>query len=614
MTRSVSNDTPRALHLGRALKLLWRISPGWTSVNASLALVQGVLPLAALYLMKRIVDAVAAATSSPDKAASFEHALPWIAGAGVVAVAGVCCRALSEMAVEAQSLTVSDEVADVLHVQSAAVDLEFYEDPDYYDALHRAQAEAPYRPQRIVNELIQIAQGSITLAGIAGLLLAFNPLLGLALFVVALPAAVVRQVYSRRLYALQLAQTEPERKAWYYHWLLTDSRQAKEVRLFSLGDLLRGRFLSIRRELRGAHLSLSRKRALRDTLAQGLATAALFAAFAQIAREAIVGAITLGAMIMYFQGFQSGLSALQGVLRNASELMEDNLFLSNFYRFLGLKPRIVAPGEPAPLPAVLRGGVVFDNVSFAYPGRPERALRDIQLTLAPGEVIALVGENGSGKSTLVKLLCRLYDPTGGAVRIDGTDLRDTDPVLWRKRISVLFQDYVQYHLTAAENIWLGNVDAAPEPGGIARAAERAGVDGRIGRLPSGYDTVLGRWFSAGHELSIGEWQKIALARTFWRDAEILVLDEPSASLDPIAEAELFSRFRTLIEGRSAVLISHRFSTVRMADRIYVLENGAIAEEGSHAELCRRGGIYARAYAVQAAQYGLDPAAAGSARD
>jgi ATP-binding cassette subfamily B protein len=591
-----------ALRLERALRLVWQTAPRWTLVNAALVFAQGALPLAALYLMKRIVDAVTESIAAPDKPLAFQHVVLWILLAGAVAILAALTRALGEYASEAQSLQVTDAVADILHAQSIAVDLAYYEDPSYYDTLHRAQREAPYRPTRIVNGLIQIAQNGIALVGIAGLLFSFDWFLALILFCAALPGAFVRLLHSRRLYGFEQAQTEKERRAWYYHSVLTDAPHAKELRLFHLGALFQTRCRDLRQQIRDGRLALARRRVLSDSLAQTLATAALFGSLAWIAWQTMQDAITLGDLVVYYLGFQSGLNFLQAILRAFAGLYEDNLFLTNLYQFLDLVPKIAAPPHPRAVPQPMPRPITFHNIGFTYPSRDEETLHDIDLTLAPGEVIALVGENGSGKTTLVKLLCRLYDPTRGAITVDGVDLRELDPARWRREISVAFQDYAHYALTARDNIWLGDVEAPPDPARIVAASRRSGADAVIQRLPQGYDTMLGHWFAKGQELSVGEWQKIALARTFWRDARIVVLDEPTSTLDAASEYAVFEHFRQLMTGHTVILISHRFSTVRLADCIYVLGDGAIVERGSHAELLRQGGLYARLFELQAGNY------------
>ena len=601
------HPTPRqrieaALRLGRALRLVWRAAPGWTLANLALVLVQGTLPLAALYVMKRILDAVAAAVGAPGRPELIQAVWLWILVAGGVALVAVLARLVGEYVTEAQSLQVTDSVAETLHAQSIAVDLAYYEDPAYYDTLHRAQGEAPYRPARIVSGLVQIAQNGLALAGIAAWLVSFNWALAAALFLAVLPGAFARLVYSRRLYGLQQAQTEQERRSWYYHTILTEALHAKELRIFNLGALFQGRYRDVRHALRSGTLALARHRIATEFLTQVLATAALFGSLAWIASQTIRGAVTLGDLAVYYLGFQTGLTLLQTVLRALAGLYEDNLFLTNLYQFLDLRPGIVAPRRPTPAPRPITLGIAFRDVAFRYPGHTADTLANIDLDLRPGEVVALVGENGSGKSTIAKLICRLYDPARGDITVDGISLRDIDPVAWRREISVAFQDYAHYAMTAGENIWLGDIDKPADPGGIARAGERSGADSVVNRLPDGYGTMLGRWFQQGQELSAGEWQRIAMARAFWRDAGILILDEPSSSLDPLAEAELTREFRALLGGRSAIVISHRLSTVQLADRIYVMDSGRIAERGTHTELLAKGGLYAKLYRAQAQHY------------
>ncbi len=599
--------TPRqrikaAFRLGRAVRLVWQTAPQWALANLALVVVQGGLPLAALYVMKRILDAAGAAVKAPGRPELVQDVWIWILVAGGVALFTAFTRLLSEYTTEAQSLQVTDAVAEILHAQSVAVDLAYYEDPSYYDTLHRAQGEAPYRPTRIVNGLIQIAQNGLALAGIAVWLVSLNWLLAAALFLAVLPGAFARLVYSRRLYGLQQAQTEQERRAWYYHTVLTEVVHAKELRIFNLGGLFRSRYRAVRQALRSGTLTLARHRVITEFFAQAVAIAALFGSFAWIALQTMRGAVTLGDLAVYYLGFQTGLNLLQTVLRSLAGLYEDNLFLANLYQFLDLAPGVAAPSQPKAVPQPMPRAIEFRDVAFRYPNHSSDTLEGIDVALGPGEVIALVGENGSGKTTIVKLLCRLYDPTRGDITVDGVSLRDLDPVKWRREISVAFQDYAHYAMTAGENIWLGDVETPPDAAGIARAGQRSGADAVISRLPDGYDTLLGRWFQQGQELSEGEWQRIAMARAFWREARILILDEPSSSLDPIAEAELIRQFRALLGGRSAIVISHRLSTVQMADRIYVVDRGRIVERGTHAALLAQNGHYARLYRAQAQHY------------
>jgi ATP-binding cassette subfamily B protein len=593
--------------LPRALRLVWTMSPGWTAFNVILVVILGILPIATLFLTKLIVDSVTAGLATPEPTTAFPQVLVYILIAAVIALVLALARSLSELTSEAQSMIVTDGVSDILHAQSIAVDLEYYEDTSYYDTLHRAQQESAYRPTRIVNGLVLIGQNAISLLGVAVLIITFSWLIALILFAAAIPVAVVRYKYARARYRFEQDMTETDRLSWYYHGLLTNSDIAKEIRLFNLGALFRKRFLDLRSDLRKGRLDLAQYRTAANVLAQAVSIIALFGSLAFIAYAGLTGTITVGDLVMYFLAFQLGLGYIQAILGSLAGLYEDNLFLTNFYQFLDLKPAILSPDHPVPLPKSRNQRVEFNNVHFSYRGGTKDAITGVSLAINPGEVIALVGENGSGKTTLLKLLCRLYDPDDGKITVNGIDLRDFDPVAWRKEISVIFQDYVHYYLSAGENIWVGDIEQEQDPARIAAAADRSGINPVISHLPEGYHTKLGHWFYGGQELSEGEWQKVALARAFFRDSGIVILDEPTSSLDPLAEAELFRNFRNLLEGRSAVIISHRFSTVQMADRIYLLEKGHIIEQGSHEELLRLNGRYSFLYRTQAEHYQEKPA-------
>ena len=595
-----------ALHLAEAVRLVWRAAPGWTALNALLAVLQGIIPLLSVYLMKLIVDAVTQGVTEADHAAAFRETAVLVGIAAVVGLAAAGLRSLSGLTSEALGQTVTDHVGDLIHAKSIAVDLEYYEDPAYYDTLQRAQNEAPSRPTKIVNDLLQTGQSAISMVSMAVLLFTLHWSVGLIVVVAAIPGAWVRMRYSRRMYHWQRERTSTERQAWYAHWLITGGPHAKEVRLFGLGELFRALYRDLRTVLRRERIGIARSRAAADFGAGAVAVLATFGTFAYIARQTIYGSITLGSMVMYYQAFQQGLTSLQGVLQGLAGLYEDNLFLTYYHEFMRLDPKVVAPSSPEPVPRPMREGVVFTDVQFAYPDTERTALQDIDLVIRPGEVAALVGPNGSGKTTLVKLLCRLYDRTGGSITLDGVDIDRFDVVDLRRQMSVIFQDFSQYQQTASENIRVGNIELpadAPETRAAVEAAARdAGADQVIAGLRNGYDTPLGKWFDDGEELSIGEWQKVALARAFLRDAQILVLDEPTSALDPEAEWNVFEHIRRLAKGRAVVLISHRFSTVRSADRIHILDGGRIVESGTHEELMALEGRYARMYEVQARAY------------
>ncbi|MGB6970684.1 MAG: ABC transporter ATP-binding protein, partial [Desulfobulbales bacterium] len=571
----------KAFGLDRAVRFVWQAAPGWTAASMALVVIQGVLPLLTLYLMKLIVDAVTFALGAPDKIAAFHHVALLIIFAAGVAILNSLFQQIAGLIKESQTLKVTDHMYDILHSKSMEVDLEYYENPQYLDTLHRAQQEGPYRPTHIVDGLVRLGQSGISLLAMVGLLFSFHWVMAVVLFAAAIPGVLVRLKYSGKLYHWQRGRTHAERKASYFNWMLTGDSHAKEIRLFNLGDLFKHRFGNLRKQLRRERLDISRKRSFSELGAQVGATLAVFGSFGFIAFRTIQGIITLGDMIMYFQAFQRGLGYLRGMLGGVADLYEDSLFLSNLYEFLDLEPKVKEPLHPVSVPQPMQKGILFENVSFKYPASNVNVLEDISLYIEQGEVVALVGENGSGKTTFVKLLCRLYDPNQGNITLDGIDLRHFETVALRHQISVIFQDYVKYHLTVRENIWFGNINLPPEHKSIETAAHHAGADELITGLPKGYETMLGKWFEDGEELSIGEWQKIALARAFMRDAQLIVLDEPTSSLDAKTENEVFKNFRQLLDGRSAVLISHRFSTVKMADRIFVFDAGRIKENGTH---------------------------------
>jgi ATP-binding cassette subfamily B protein len=601
-TESIKLKIRRALQLGRALRFVWQSTKGWTIVNGVLVVVQGVLPLLPLYLMKLMVDAVTAGVAAPDKGIALRHMLLLVGLMGAATLFAFLIRLIAGLVSEWQAYIVTDHMNEVLLAKSIEVDLEYYESAQYYDTLHRAQREAPSRPMSIVNGLAQIGQNGISLLAIAGLLLSFHWIIAAILFTAVISGAAVRLRYTGQMYRLQREQTSTERKAGYLNWMLTDSSHAKEIRLFDLGPLFMRRFRDLRRKLRKGRLTITRRRSIADFAAQTFATAAIYGSYAYVAYQTMWGKITLGDLVMYYQAFQRVQGSLQLILGNLAGLYEDNLFLSNLYEFLDLKRTVIEPVHARPVPQPMQRGILLNHVSFQYPAGTRKVIEDISLTIRPGEVVALVGENGSGKTTLIKLLCRLYDPTGGTITIDGVDLRQFETKALKHEIAIIFQDYAHYHLTARENIWFGNTALPPDHERVIVAARRSRADDVISALPHGYDTILGKWFDDGEELSIGEWQKVALARAFMRDAQIIVLDEPTSSMDAKAEYEVFQSFRQLVSGRTAILISHRFSTVRMADRIYVLKHGSVIEGGTHEELINRQGFYAGLFERQARSY------------
>jgi ATP-binding cassette subfamily B protein len=590
------------MQLRRAVDLVWKSTRNWTVMSLGCMVVQAVLPLMSLYLIKLIVDAVQQGINAPGKSETIGRIFLWIALAALVILLTAGFRALSDIIRENQSQLLSDHITDVIHAQSAEVDLVYYEDPDYYDTLHRAQQEAPYRPNHIIQALTQLGQNVIALIALAGLLFYLHWVITLVLFIAVLPAIVVKIRNADRLYEWKFRQTETERRTYLYHYMLTSGDHAKEMRLFDLGNVFRQRYRDLRETLRRENLHLAKIRSLYDLSAQVAAIVALFGLLVFVVLRTIRGELTLGDMVMYYGAFQRAQTYLQDIMGGLAGLYEDSIFLNYFYKFLDLKSRASVCRQCKEIPHPMKAGIKFNNVSFMYNEKGGNVLEDIDLTIKPGEVVALVGDNGAGKTTLAKLLCRLYEPTVGRIILDGTDFRDFDIKDLRREIAIIFQDYIHYPLTARENIWVGDISLKPNDERVQSAAQFSGADGFISQLPDGYETILGKHFTGGVEISIGEWQKVALARAFLRDAQLIILDEPTSSMSPQSEYEVFQSFRKLMKGRSALLISHRFSTVRMADTICVLEKGKIVERGSHQELIRLGGYYARLYEIQAQHY------------
>jgi ATP-binding cassette, subfamily B, bacterial len=585
-----------------ALRLVWQSSPGWAVIRVGLIFLQGLLPLASIYLVKLLVDAVTEGIPTEDPMLFLRQLTPLLVGLSVTVLVLLLCTACSELVNTAQTQKVSDYMRSILHAKSIEIDLAYYEDPRYHDTLQRAQQEATYRPNQLLMRLAQVGQNGILLVAMIGLLLTLHWGIMGVLLVAAIPSILVRLRFTRELYQWQRTWTSSDRQSMYLSLLLTGEQFAKEIRLFGLGELFSQRFDRLRVAIYQSKLKLLTRRSLSFLAASLLSGLLVGAIYGFILYQTLQGTLKFGDLVLYHQALQKGQSSLTTLMSGFSGLYEDSLFLANLYEFLDLKPSILPSAHPKLMPRPMRQGIVFDHVDFQYSGTTRQALKDISLTVRPGETIALVGENGSGKTTLIKLLCRLYDPTGGQITIDGIDLKELDVPNLRQQVSVIFQDYAKYALSAHDNIWFGNVQLASADEAVVSAAKRSGAHEVITRLPQSYGTMLGKLFDGGEELSIGQWQKVALARAFFSDSQIIVLDEPTSAMDPKAEYEVFNRFRELIKDQSAILITHRLSTVKMADRIYVMDQGRIVERGSHNELMKQQGLYATLFETQARNY------------
>lgn len=577
-------------YLPEAFGLVYRAAGGLMILWISLLLIQGLLPVALVYLTKVLVDGIAQAIKAGQGWQGLLSLAPAAAVMGGVLIAGEVMQGLQRWLRTAQSEKIQDHVQELIHRQALRLDMSFYDHPGYYDQLHRARIDAMNRPAALIENAGSLLQNLITFGAMAGVLLSFGVAIPLLLAVSTLPALGVVLRHTLRFHRWQMRNTMAIRKTYYYDMMLTGRESVAEMRLFGLGGHFRALFSGTRARLRRERIELARSEAVATAGAALIGLASMAAALAWLGLRAAKGLLSLGDLALFVQAFYQGQRMLRSLLGSAGEIYRNIVFLENLFEFLALTPRLAEPAAPLPHSG-LKEAVEFKEVTFRYPGSHRPALDRFDLTIPAGRITALVGENGAGKSTLIKQLCRFYDPDSGSVRIDGTDIRNLAADDLRRRITVLFQEPVRYHDTAFDNIAFGDLDSQPSRVQVEAAARAAGADAPISRLGQTYGTVLGKWFG-GAELSGGEWQRLALARAFLRQAELIVLDEPTSAMDSWAEADWLARFRRLVAGRTALIITHRFTTAMQADIIHVMDRGRIVESGSHEALLALGGRYA----------------------
>lgn len=574
----------------QALSIVWRSSQRWTIYLLAFLAIQSILPLANLFLLKQIVDKasltfIAKGTPFELKPLLFDLALFGVVLL-LISIVDIGIQLVSEM----QEQLVSDFMENLVHQKSIALDLAYYDNPEYHNTLHRAQEDVRYRPIAVLKSLTGILQSALSLVFLSAILVFIHWSIGLMLMILVIPSLYIKARFAQKLFQWQKQHTETQRRAWYLGFILTQTSFAKEIRLFNIGEQLIQQFRTIREQLFKEKFRLTFQRSVASFLIVVLEVGILLVAYALIAYRTWQGVVTVGALVMYFQAVQRGQAAVKQSVESIGQLYQHRLFLSHIFDFLKLKPTLIETGQALPIQKSIET-VRFKNVHFTYPQTEHAAIKNISLEMHKGQIVAFVGLNGSGKTTLIKLLCRLYDIEKGTIEINGQNIKHISLADLRQRISIIFQDFVQYHFTVADNIHLSNAQTPKNADAIKAAAQKTGADDFIQNFEKGYEQVLGRNFRTGVELSGGQWQKIALSRAFYKQADIIVLDEPTSAIDPIAEYEIFSQLRTIAADKLLVLITHRLYNLKMADIIFVMEEGRIIEQGHHNELIGKKGLY-----------------------
>ena len=615
--RRRESDAPRSWrerfqalkHLPKLLRLVWAAQPAYVVGILFLRVARAGVPLVVLWIAKLIIDEVVAAMGIAAAGGAVDWTRLWqlLALELVVAAVGEALSRLSALLESLLGDLFANRTSVMLLRHAATLDLEQFEDAETYDMLERARRQTVGRIA-LFTQLLATLQDLITLVSLAVALVVYVPWLLVLLVVAVLPSLLGETHFASLGYSLLYSWTPERRQLDYLRYIGASDVSVKELKLFGLSDFIVDRYDRLADDFYLANRSLAIRRSIVSTLLSVLGTLGYYGAYAVIiyltviGYESPAGVFTIGVLTFLAGSFRQSRDLIQRVLLSLSQVFEQSLYLDDLFTFLSIQPSIHnKPGSP-PVPRPFRSGFVFEDVGFRYPGSERWALRHVSFTLGPGERIALVGENGAGKTTLVKLLARLYDPDEGRILLDGMDLREYDVDSLRRNIGVIFQDFVKYDFPVRDNIAVGDIAQREDEPALESAAERSLADSVVKRLEHGMDQMLGRRFEGGVSLSGGEWQKVALARAYLRDAQLLILDEPTAALDARAEYEVFLRFSELTKGRMAVLISHRFSTVRMADRILVLQGGELVEEGTHESLVADGGLYAELFQLQAAGY------------
>ena len=600
LLKKLSNLLKQFPYILKAFRLIWKTAPGWTFVWITLLVIQGLLPVSLVYLTRSIVNSLVTAINS-GRAGDWHNFqpvfVPVVLMVGIMILIAIIRSALTLIRA-AQSQLVQDKISTQIQEKSVALDLSFYESAEYYDKLHRAKNDASYRPVELIESMGSLLQNTITLIAMASVLVPYSIWAPVVLIVSTLPVLYVVLDHRLRHFHWRRKNTMIERKAWYYDWLLTSRENASEVRVFELGNHFKSAWYRLRERLRKESIQLYKLQGIGELGAAVFSLLITGAAMAWMIWRTVDGKATMGDLALFYQAFNQGQRLLRSLLENVGQMYSSTLFLGDLFDFFELKPIIKDPDQAVILPGRLEEGIRFQDVTFSYPESTSPVLDTFCLDIKAGKITAIVGANGAGKSTLVKLICRLYDPEDGQVMYDGIDIRDARVCDVRRMITVLFQDSVRFNATVAGNIAMGDLSIPEDSNKIITAAQASGADAVVSKLPQGYETLLGRWFAGSTDLSGGEWQRLALARAFLRKSPIIILDEPTSSMDSWSEMDWLKKFRQLAEGRTAVIIAHRFTTAMQADIIHVIDNGRIVESGTHNELVTLNGKYASSWREQ----------------
>lgn len=581
-------------YIKQSLQIVWKSSKKWTVLLLVTQLFQAILPLLLLYLTKLIVDELTEVNNTTD----FQIILRYILFFGSVQLLLAIIQNYQQLISETQQQLVTDYMSGIIIDKATSIDLSYYENAKYHDTFHRAQRQAMFRPVQILRNLTDLLRSGFLLVSLAGLLLYLHWSIALILCFFALPIAGVKWYYSKKLFKWETERTVLEREAHYLNQILTTDDYAKEVRLFNLGTPLKEQFLQLRKILFGEKLKIGKQRARASLLARSAEILAMTGTYGFIAWRTFHGAITIGDLVMYFQAFQRGQAAIQQSLTAVVGLYNNRLFLSHLFELLNISSLLKVAQPAKRIPSKLEDGIHLKAVSFTYPDTSAKVLEEVNLSFKKREVVALVGENGSGKTTLVKLLCRLYDPTEGTIHWGKDNIKTFKLVDLRQKISVIYQDFAKYFFSVAKNVQIADLQKQSSLEKIQEATNQSGASDFIEQLPEKYEQQLGRRFRRGAELSGGQWQKMALARAFYKDAEIIILDEPSSAIDPLAEATIFEHFQALAKDKILILVTHRLYNLKMADKIVVLQKGKVAEVGSHEALVAKKGLYLEMFQKQ----------------